>query len=137
MLVTDKNHTRLTQQPFEFADGGQLVVVSSPVCNPCRRLFDWMKTEPELMKVMSEKGAWITNVASKLYWQQLIDANKTNGSFRMHYTWKKSEWPEIDSWATPSFYFYRDGQLVSRFAGWPNQGNEAALRKGLKQVGLL
>jgi hypothetical protein len=43
----------------------------------------------------------------------------------------------FNNWATPTFYFFKDGNLVREVSGWPPEGNEEALKAALREVGLL
>jgi len=51
--------------------------------------------------------------------------------------YRQSEWPFIRSSATPSFYFFRDGQLVSSFSGWAGADQKIALLAGLRAAGVV
>lgn len=133
----DKGPQQLVRKPFVFAKGGQVIVVSSPICNPCKRMLTWLKAQPELLAVMSEHSIWMASVSGDLYWQELLQTNVDYSPIEMHYAYSKSDWPEIKYWATPTFYFYLDGKLVKQVAGWSRKGNEEALKAGLKMVGLL
>ena len=55
----------------------------------------------------------------------------------MQYTYKESDWPEIDYWGTPTLYFYHDGELKQQLVGWPREGREKQLKEALRNVGLL
>jgi len=47
------------------------------------------------------------------------------------------EWPMIDRWYTPVFYFLRNGRLVSEVIGWPRAGRKTEIVAALQNVGLM
>lgn len=54
----------------------------------------------------------------------------------MVFAYDLGEWPMIDDWATPIFYFLRDGRLVAKVIGWPRGGRVAGLETAIRDVGL-
>jgi hypothetical protein len=56
--------------------------------------------------------------------------------FPFVYTYRANEWPEIEYWGTPAFYFYKNGELRYKVIGW-NKRREKYIEQGLKEVGLL
>ncbi|GMV32071.1 MAG: hypothetical protein AMXMBFR59_41960 [Rhodanobacteraceae bacterium] len=47
---------------------------------------------------------------------------------------RQSEWPFIHTVATPTFYFFKDGVLVSSFSGWTGDEQNVTLRERLRQL---
>lgn len=137
LYTVNDQATKIEQTAFNFPAGGHVVVVSAPICNPCKRLFSWLKTRPKWMTVIAENTTWITPVVGELYLDQMRETNDTYAPIRLQYTYSQKQWPEIEYWATPTFYFYRDGKLVKQMSGWPKKGREQALLSGLEVVGLL
>ncbi|NQZ08820.1 MAG: hypothetical protein HRT35_16815 [Algicola sp.] len=134
---TDKGQQQLVRKPFAFAKGGQVIVISTPICNPCKRMLTWLQTQPELMQVMAEHSVWMASVSGNLYWQDIVQTNIDYAPIEMRYAYAKSDWPEIKYWATPTFYFYMDGKLVKQVSGWGRKENGEKLKAGLKLIGLL
>jgi hypothetical protein len=137
LYTVNDQATKIEQTAFNFPKGGHAVVVSAPICSPCKRLFSWLQTRPKLKKVMTEQATWITPVVGELYLEEMRETNDTYAPIRLQYTYSQKQWPEIEYWATPTFYFYQDGELVKQMSGWPKKGREQALLSGLKAVGLL
>ena len=50
---------------------------------------------------------------------------------------QRADWPALDSWGTPTFYFFQRGALVSKVRGWPRAGRRAELLAGMHAIGLL
>lgn len=128
---------QITRHKFEFPQGAHIVVVSSPICNPCKRLFTWLKSEPKLMKVMAQHTTWLTPVEGQLFVEEMLSTYQTYQPIKLNYAHHQNEWPEISYWATPTFYFYQDGHLVGQLVGWPQEGRKAQLLAVLTKLGLL
>jgi hypothetical protein len=74
-----------------------------------------------------------------MLFDEIKESNQQYAPIEMKYTYQESQWPEIEYWATPSFYFYfyMDGKLVKQVVGWPHEGRAKALQAGLKAIALL
>jgi hypothetical protein len=55
----------------------------------------------------------------------------------MEFAYKREEWPMIERWETPVFYFFRDGRVVGKVIGWPVAGRKNEIRRSLRRAGLL
>lgn len=128
---------QITRHKFEFPQGAHIVVVSSPICNPCKRLFTWLKSEPKLMKVMAQNTTWLTPAEGQLFVEEMLSTYQTYQPIKLNYAHHQNEWPEISYWATPTFYFYQDGHLVGQIVGWPRAGRKEKLLAVLTKLGLL
>jgi hypothetical protein len=47
---------------------------------------------------------------------------------------RESDWPGIDTWAMPTFYFFRDGRVVSKVSGWETHRDKIV--DGFRKLGL-
>lgn len=134
----DQTHRFVKQQPFSFPQDGYIVVISSPICNPCKRLLNWLKTdEPELGRLFSKHSSWVFSQNGKMYWSALKAINETYGFMNMSYAVSRADWPEVTHWVTPTLLFFKDGELKARFAGWPQEGRAKELKNALKIIGLM
>lgn len=48
--------------------------------------------------------------------------------------WDPNEWPEIDNWSMPSFYFVKDGSIIHVVRGWPNSSALNDIHIGINKV---
>ncbi|HTX59458.1 MAG TPA: hypothetical protein VMH02_07220, partial [Verrucomicrobiae bacterium] len=55
----------------------------------------------------------------------------------MTFAYAESEWPAIDRWELPVFYFFRDGKLAAEVVGWPRGGRKPQILRALQQIGLV
>lgn len=49
---------------------------------------------------------------------------------------RREDWPFVDDWSSPTFYFLRQGKLVAKVTGWPKEGRRAEFSAALHQLGL-
>ncbi|MCX4026412.1 hypothetical protein H0A36_24385 [Endozoicomonas sp. SM1973] len=137
LLFIEQDGKILVQKSFDFSQGAQIVVISSPICGPSRRYLSWLQTKREILSVFNNHSTWIMPVTGQLYIDEVVESNKKNAPIKMAYTYKESDWPEITYWGTPTFYFYLDGKLKQQIVGWPREGREKELKQALKDIGLL
>ena len=113
-------------------DASFLLLISSPYCH----------FSEHALAALSKVSA----LAGKVYLLNKFDSNFNLDDFRawsQRYTAGRAGlilnyngWDEWASTDTPSFYFYRQGVLVYRFSGWPQEGNMPLLQAGLRRMGL-
>jgi len=127
---------KITRERFDFPKGPHIVVVSSAICGPCKRLFTWLKSEPQLMQVMNQHATWLTPAEDSLFADEMLSTYQTYTPIKLNYVHHQSQWPEITFWATPSFYFYLDGKLQGQLVGWPKGGQKQLFLRALKTLGL-
>lgn len=137
LLHLNNSGTKLKHKPFVLQDGGHVVVVSSAICNPSKRFFNWLDSKVKLKNIFSTHSTWITPAMSDFYLNQTIEHNAKNPSFEMKYSYSEVDWAEISYWGTPTLYFYKDGLLISQLVGWPKEGREEELKTHLKGIDLL
>ncbi|MEM9102736.1 MAG: hypothetical protein AAGB12_10465 [Pseudomonadota bacterium] len=96
----------LTEKPFELAKGEQILIVVHPNCGPSRRFEKALAEDPVIKKRFANA----------------ILIRAQGGSFafnKNHLTvFRDADWPEIPDWATPSFYYFKDGKLVNKHFGF-------------------
>jgi len=62
--------------------------------------------------------------------------NKLHPTQVMALAYKTKNWPIIDDWSTPIFYFVRNGIVVDKVVGWPKDGrNTPLLRAAISRFG--
>lgn len=135
LLAISKDNKSLVAEPFTFPKGGHVIVIGSPQCNPSNRFFSWLIDSPEFLSVLKSHATFISPVGRGLNVEVVSDFNRSN-PVELKFTYREKEWPEIRSWATPSFHFYKNGELVTFFKGWPPENSEELLRDELESVGL-
>lgn len=130
---------KLIQVEFEPNPHHQIVIISSPMCNPSNRFIDWLHQpqNAQIQKLIVSNTLFMTPPAPSLYSNSLDQLNLQYPEVNMQLGHSKSDWPEIQYWATPTMYFYKEGQLVHQLIGWPPEGREQELTAALTEIGLL
>ena len=59
--------------------------------------------------------------------KDIVRWNTEHPGLSMSIVFDRNQWGSIESWATPGFYFYRDGNLVSSVIGWESDSKVDAL----------
>jgi len=138
-LELNNEEQSLVSQGFEFKKGGYVIVISSPVCSPSQRFLEWLRASEnsKLKKIFESNALFITPTDSSFYIEHMLEANLKNAPLKLNYAFDKEEWPEIQLWATPTLYFFYDGELQGQLIGWPKEGRKEELIDGLKKVKLL
>ena len=138
-LDNTNGEQRIVQNEIEADNEYQIVVVSSPACNPSNRFLKWLH-QPENEKI---KNAFMSNSLflvppsgslSLSKWEKI---NSQYPEVQMQLSHSRSQWPEIGYWATPTMYFYKKGKLFSQLIGWPPEGREEELIMAMKELKLL
>ena len=62
--------------------------------------------------------------------------NAAHPGFLLSFLHAREDWPMFRSFATPTFYFFRDGQLVATVEGWPKEGRRDALIAAAQTAGI-
>lgn len=97
----------------------RLIVVTNPLCHFSNEALQAINNDAQVR-------AWFAKHALLLMDQKAVtyahaaapDWNQTHPDLVMHHVVSESDWPMIDSWATPTFYFIHDGKEVEHMTGW-------------------
>jgi hypothetical protein len=127
----------LLRQPFVFGASARVLVVSHPLCHFTQNAVRDIFADPQLSTVFAERAHWLAPQSQRLQVELFQQWNRDHPQAPMSIAYEESEWPMLDEWATPIFYFFRDGALISKVVGWPAEGHRDELRDALRQIGLL
>lgn len=126
----------LQKVDFDSSKYAHVVVVSHPNCHFSNNSIQDISADPQLKEVMKKNTTWLMPQDRRIDFELIKYWNATRKDFPMVLTNQKKEWPELQDWATPSFYFYKNNVLLYRFSGWPKAGNKDRLIEGLSLIGL-
>lgn len=124
----------LVRETFTFGKY-DIIVVSHPLCHFSNNARTFINSDDDLLNIFIKYSTWLIPPAGNFYLSNVEEVN-ANENLPFAYFYKMSEFPEIESWDTPSFYFYKDGQLKFSFSGWPREGNHENLIEGLQSIKL-
>lgn len=122
-------------EPFDLSSKAQVVVVSNPYCGFSQDARRYLSDNKSYRSIFSEHATWMIPADGNLYFEA-VSEDPQQDIFPFVYTHRSNEWPEIDYWGTPTFYFYKDGDLKYKVTGW-DKGRDKYLDQGLEKIGLL
>lgn len=137
-LVLSEDGSSISQQPIVLSGPLDIVVVGHPSCHFSNDAVAAIEANPRLKAVFTRYSRWVMPQDGNMQPRRVADWNAAHSAARMSYIYRQADWPAIDYWGTPTFYFFRDGKRVGKLVGWPPNGEgEMALRKELEKLGLL
>lgn len=137
VLEISPDAPRLIRTPFVPPTGGHIIVVAHPLCHFSQRAMVAINGDATLEALFEKRASLLAPVDGRLELGVLRTWNSTFPSFRVALAYARDEWPEIDYWGTPTFYFFGDGGLIEKIVGWPPEGRLEDLRAAARRVGIL
>lgn len=115
--------------------GGQMrvVVLSHPRCGFSRRAIAAIEADPVLSSRLRD-ALWLAPPNGSLDLHDIQAWNRAHPDARLSYAVAMRDWPQFDSWATPVFYFMREGKVVATVTGWPKEGRARELHQAFAQM---
>jgi hypothetical protein len=126
----------LTRIYTEIDNGPNVIVVGHPNCHFSRNAVSDIESDLELKKRFSTHVKWIAPQDDNLDFEVFQEWNRTHIDSQFSIVHRWSEWPLIESWETPNFYFFNEGKLVAHVVGWPREGRKTEILSALKKIGL-
>ncbi len=127
---------KLTRQALDIGTGTKIIVISHPLCHFSRNAVQAIEQDTVLSAIFKKNSVWIAPTDRRLYIKILQDWNQSHPLTQYSIAYDLREWPMVDSWATPTFYFLRNGELVGKVEGWPEEGQREALIEAASKAGL-
>ena len=125
----------LTRHDLPLAQDTRLIVVSAPGCHFTRDASAAIANDSVLSDLMVHHSTWVIP-QSTVPFADVVQWNQEHPGWPMQLVYLETEWPSIPSWATPGFYFFQNGKIVTSVVGWPGPEQLAALRAGFIKVGI-
>lgn len=136
LMQLQNNAEVLTRDSFSIPSEGHVIVVAHPFCHFSQNALSAITSDLELKSVFINHSTWIMPSNESLDIDGVLEANN-DSLIKYHYIYLESEWPEIDYWGTPAFYFYKDGKFIQKVVGWPKEGGrKKEILKALQLIGL-
>lgn len=132
VLQPDLDGGGLTRRAVTVDPKAQVLVVSG--CHYSKDAALGIESDPQLRAAFSHHVLWIMPSSEDVTDPDFAQWNRAHPLAAMSAVYRESEWPMIDSWAMPTFYFLRDGAVIEKVAGWP--GNREAILDGFRKLGL-
>ena len=129
-LAVNRRADTMTRQPFDLSAPLRIVVVAS--CHFSQDAARAIEADAQLRPIFASDAIWLAS--QNEYFSSVIDWNREFPDQPIHIAWQNSEWSMLDSWAMPTFYVFRRGQLVKKFSGWYDV---KTLKHSLREAGVL
>jgi hypothetical protein len=136
LLVSDGGK-RLVRKSAVLKSGRLIVVISSPLCHFCQRAIRSIENDASLRPLVLDHALWIVPPDQSTPFATVATWNREHPHEQMAYAYRREEWPMVERWETPVFYFLKDGRIVSTVTGWPRTGRKAEIRRSLRLAGLM
>jgi hypothetical protein len=113
--------------------GPQIVVVSQPHCGFSARAMRDIASDTVLAPVFDQHSRWLVPQQASGEPEQVLAPSR----FRYTLAYTQSEFPMIDVWETPTFYFLNGTKVIKKVVGWPREGRRQEVLEGVHAIGLL
>lgn len=119
---------------FSIPEGPYLIITSSPHCHFSVSSMGAIKSSQHF-KALAKRMKWLIRVSREINFNEISAWNIKHQEFNFSIAKNYPSWEYIDSWDTPTFYFFSNTVLVFKFSGWPAQGNFTELQRGMRAAG--
>lgn len=136
-LVVSPDGQELFRRSVDLSGPAQIVVVAHPRCHFSRNAMLAIEADPILSGAFQGVAKWVTPPDFRFEIDAVRRWNEEHPATNLTLAYKIDEWPELDGWGTPTFYFFRNGSLETKVTGWPKGGRRDELLAALREVGLL
>ena len=116
----------LSAQVVEQDVPTHVVVLSHPRCGFSQRAIAAIEADPVLSARLGH-ALWLAPPNGSLDLRDVQAWNRAHPGARLSYAVAMGDWPQFDNWATPVFYFMREGRVVATVTGWPRAGRAREL----------
>lgn len=147
LLVARNGKREMLRRAIDLSHGMKVVLIMSPMCHFARDGLLAINADPKLKRIFEGNNVvWMAQDIPLIYFDQYQKWNNDHPKEAIGVAYLPSEWPVINSWGLPTFYFFKNGILIKKLIGWwPNppakfqdtEGNIPNLKKALREVGLL
>jgi hypothetical protein len=125
----------VTRVAEDITQGPVIVAISHPLCHFSRAAYSSLASDPALAPVKAHVR-WIAPVDRDLNLDVLQRWNAEHPDAVMTIAYSRSQWPQLENWGTPTFYFLKDGKLLRTVEGWPEAGRKQELLDAARAIGL-
>lgn len=122
--------TRFSQQRL------QVIAVVHPTCGFSHRAIDALKDDGAVGRRVLAHVRLVAPQDGQLPLDAFVNWNSAHPDAIVDIVWKERDWPQIPDWSSiPAFYFFREGALVGRVTGWPEEGRMAEISDAWRAAG--
>lgn len=135
-LAVSADGASLQRREFHWSDGPQVLVIGAPDCHFSRLATQAIEDDAPLAALMRQYASWMLPQQIVRDMRAIATWNQQHPLARLGLIYRSTEWSFLQSPATPTFYFFRDGKLVESFSGWPGAQQKQRVRSALRAIGI-
>lgn len=125
---------KLTREAVADSGADQLIVVAHPLCHFSAQAIVDIASDPLLSDLFRKHAQWLVPPGTYLDFAAVQQWRLDYPEQSLHLAYQASDWPEIDYWGTPTFYFLKNGAVVKKVVGWPPDGGKEAILAGFSSA---
>lgn len=133
----DSREDALVRRSIDPGAPAHVVVVSHPLCHFSRAAMEAVGAAPALTGALRGHATYLAPQDGSFHLDVLRAWDQAHPDQAIAIALDRVEWPWVDSWETPTFYFLEGGAVVAKVSGWPSGGRLAELEEGARRIGLL
>lgn len=107
----------LIYQPVDLR-GKVIVVIAHPLCHFSVNAIKAISEQPAL-SALFKGSVWLAPPGPRLNMPEIAKWNDDHPGAALAFMDQRADWPMFDAWATPTFYFLNNGNIVAKVEGWP------------------
>lgn len=134
--VLEDNHN-LSRRDVDINLGRHLIIIISPYCPFAIDAVSAIERDSTLAPLLRRRVTVMVMQDFNFSYNKYLHWNQMHPLLPLVLTHSRDEWPEVTHWASPLFLFFQDGELESKFSGWPAEGNWDKLYEGFGITSLL
>ncbi len=132
MLQVSADGRKLSRTALDLDEGLHIVVVAG--CHFAKDAATAISADPALDRLFREHATWLAPDSESI--AQVAEWNRALPTQPIQIAWRERDWPQISSWAMPTFYVFRDGRLLTTWSGWRADSGRATLITRLQEAGV-
>lgn len=115
----------------------RILVIAHPLCDFSASAVQDIQGNSSIADVFADHAVWLAPPDRQLHLEIFREWNSAHPLEPILLTYRASEWPSVENWNVPTFYFFKDGHLVTWCEGWPKDGNWIRLTEALELIGAI
>jgi len=112
---------RLVLEQVSRPNNQVVMVMSLQGCSSSQVALEEIASDAQLNAFFKEHGQILSAPVAAFNFQDFAEWNERQEGMEAFLVNKMADWSEIRTWATPSFYFYKKGELVDYQVGWKDK----------------
>lgn len=128
-LLVDASGRNMVRQAIDLSAPWRIVVVAA--CHFSEDAARDISADSQLRPLFAKRAIWLARQSTPF--AAAAEWNRHFPDQPIHIAWQDSEWSMLNDWSMPTFYVFRQRQLVDKWSGYDME----LLRTHLRKDGLL